>query len=208
MTVTVMKTTYEKLKALIISYRDYKNFCNVTFPQILLEKLAAENIHANCNGFEKFLQICINSLDIFAPGKKKYARRNNMPFMNKSLRKAHMKRSKLRNLFLKKKTDTSRITYIKQRNYYVSLLRKTKKDHCANLNEKDVADNNQFWRTVGPLVSNKIKSSDKTTLAEGEEITNDDKENAKTFNKFFSNAVKNLKLGQCLSTIETYKVLQ
>ena len=98
--VTVMKTTYEKLKLRIISYRDYKNFCNETFRQILLEKLAA-----NCNGFEIFLQICINTLDIFAPCKKKYARGNNMPFMNKPLAKAHMKRSRLRNLYLKKKTE-------------------------------------------------------------------------------------------------------
>ena len=50
-----------------------------------------------------------------------------MSFMNKSLKKAHMKRSRLRNIYLKSKTDTSRIAYIKQRNYCVSLLRKTKK---------------------------------------------------------------------------------
>ena len=31
MTVSVMKTTYEKLKARIVNYRDYKNFCNDTF---------------------------------------------------------------------------------------------------------------------------------------------------------------------------------
>ena len=73
-------------------------------------------------------------------------------------------------------------------------MRKTKKDHYANLNEKDVADNKQFWRTVKPLLSDKIKSSDKITLVEGEEIINDDKENAEILNKFFSNAVKNLKI--------------
>ena len=91
MTVTVMKTTYEMLKPRIINYRDYKNFYNDTFRQILLEKLAAENIYANCSGFEKFLQIFINTLDIFDPCKKKYARGNNMPFMNKSLTKAKRK---------------------------------------------------------------------------------------------------------------------
>ena len=49
----------------------------------------------------------------------------------------------------KKKTGTSRIAHIKQRNYCVILLRRTKKYHYANLGEKDVADNNkQFWRTV------------------------------------------------------------
>ena len=148
MTVTVMKLSYETLKPIIINYRDYKNFCNDKFRQILLEKVAAENVNANCSGFEKFLQICINTLDVFAPCKKKYARGNNMPFINKSLTKAHVKRSRLRNLNLKNKTDTRRIAYIKQRDYCVSVLRKTKKDHYANLNEKDVADNKQLWRTV------------------------------------------------------------
>ena len=105
-----------------------------------------------------------------------------------------MKRSRLRSLFLKKKTDTSRIAYIKQGNYYVSLLRKTKKDHYANLNEKDVSDNKHFWRTVKPLLSDKIKSSDKITLVNGEEIINDDKENAEILIRSFSNAVKNLKI--------------
>ena len=61
MTVTVMKTTYEKLKLKIVNYRDYKNFCNETIPLIILEKLTEENINTNCNAFEKLLQICINT---------------------------------------------------------------------------------------------------------------------------------------------------
>ena len=157
MTVTVMKKTYERLKPRIVNYRDYKNFCNDTFRQILMEKLSTENINTNCSGFEKFLQICIDALKIFAPCKKKYSRGNNMPFMKKSLKKAHMKRNRLRNIYVKNKTDTNSIVYIKERNYCVSLLRKTKKDHYVNLNEKDVADNKQFWRTVKPLLSDKLK---------------------------------------------------
>ena len=113
MTVTVMKTTYEKLKPRITNYRDYKNFCNDTFRQKLLEKLATENINTNCSGLEKFLQIYGNTLNNLAPCKKKYSRGNNMPFMNKSLASAHVKRSRLWNLYLKDKTETSRIAYIK-----------------------------------------------------------------------------------------------
>ena len=105
-----------------------------------------------------------------------------------------MKRSRLRNLYLKDKTETSRIAYIKQRNYCVSLLRKAKSDHYANLDEKDVADNKQFWKTVKPLLSNKVKSSEEIPLVEGEEIITEDGENAEILNKFFSNAVKNLKI--------------
>ena len=89
--------------------------------------------------------------------------------MNKSLKKAHMKRIRLRNIHVKKKTDTKRIACIKQRNYCVSLLRKTKKDYYANLNEKYVAVNKQFWRTVKPSLSDKVKSCEKITLVEGEE---------------------------------------
>ena len=79
-------------------------------------------------------------------------------------------------------------------NYYVSLLWKTKNDHYANLNEKDVADNKQFWRAVKPLLSDKIKSSEKIALLEGDEIIIEDGENAEILNTFFSNAVKNLKI--------------
>ena len=105
-----------------------------------------------------------------------------------------MKRSRLRSLYLKKKTDTSRIVYIKQRNYCASFFQKNKKDHYVNLNEKDVADNNHIWRTVEPPLSYKIKSSDKLTLLEWEELINSEKEIAEILNKFFSNAVENLKV--------------
>ena len=114
--------------------------------------------------------------------------------MNKFLKKAHMKRSRLRDIYVKNNTDTNRIACIKQRDYCVSLLPKTKKDYYANLNEEDVADNEQFWRTVKPLLSDKVKSSEKITLIEGEEIINEDGENAEILNTFFSNAVKNLKI--------------
>ena len=129
MAVTFMKTTYEKLKPRIVNYRDYINFCNDTFWQIFLEKLSTENINTYCSGFEKFLQICIDTLNIFPPCKKKKSRENKMRFMNKSLKKTHMERSRLRNIYVKNKTDTDRIAYIKQRNYCVSLLWKTKIDH-------------------------------------------------------------------------------
>ena len=120
--------------------------------------------------------------------------------MNKFLKKAHMKRSRLRDIYVKNKTDTNRIVCIKQRDYCVSLLPKTKKDYYANLNEKDVADNEQFWRTAKPLLSDKVKSSEKITLIEGEEIINEDGENAEILNTFFSNAVKNLKIPEYQET--------
>ena len=91
-----------------------------------------------------------------------------MFFMNESLTSAYIKRNKFRNLYLKNKTDTSSIAYITKRNY----LRKTRKDNYASFDEKDVADNKQFWRTVKPLLLDKVKSSVKKALVEKKDIIN------------------------------------
>ena len=130
----------------------------------------------------------------------KYIRGNNMPFLNKELSKAHKKRTYLRNRFLKKRSDQNKKLYTKQRNYCVSLLRKTKKNHYVNLNQKDIADNKQFWRTVKPLLSDKSKSNEKITLVEGGKITGEDNSNAEILNSFFCNAVKNLKIPEFKDT--------
>ena len=67
-----------------------------------------------------------------------------MPFITKDLSKAIMKRSKLGNKYLKNKTHANRMLYKKQRNYCVSLLRKSKTNYYANLDEKKVPDNKLF----------------------------------------------------------------
>ena len=116
-----------------------------------------------------------------------------------------MKRSRLRNIYLKNRSDNNKREYNKQRHYCVSILRKTKTNYYANLNEKDLTDNKQFWRTVKPLLSDKIKSSEKITFVEqretldtdgniDDEIVNDDVKIAEMFNRFFSNAVIDLKI--------------
>ena len=74
-----------------------------------------------------------------------------MPFFNKDLSKAIMTRTKLRNIFLQNKSEENKIRYTKQRNFCVSLIRKTKKQYYQNLNEKTVADNKVFWKTVKPF---------------------------------------------------------
>ena len=68
-----------------------------------------------------------------------------MPFINKTIKKAFMKRSRSRNIYLKNRSDNNNREYNKQRNYCVSLLQETKSNNYANLNEKDLTDNKQFW---------------------------------------------------------------
>ena len=62
-----------------------------------------------------------------SPRKKKYVRGNLSPFLNKTLSKTIMERSKLRNIFLKYRTEENRNNYAKKRNLCVTLLRKIKR---------------------------------------------------------------------------------
>ena len=115
MTVTVMKTTFQKLNPKIIHYRDYRK-CNDSFRQDLLSTLVMENINLS-NGLQKFIDICIKTLDKFAPRKKKYSSGNNVPFIDKSLCRADMKRTRLRNCILK--SALNRIDYLMLNNVII-----------------------------------------------------------------------------------------
>ena len=97
MTVTVMRKTFKKLSPRIISYRSYKDFSNETFRDCLVNNLPNEVFSNNDNGLEKFCKTTMDTLNLFAPIKKKYARGNKMPFMTKYLSKEMMTRSRLRN---------------------------------------------------------------------------------------------------------------
>ena len=105
-----------------------------------------------------------------------------------------MKRTRLRNQFLKSRTNENKSRYTKQRNYCVSLLRKAKTQYYRNLNEKHFTDNKTFWKIVKPFLSNKITSKEKITLIEKNEIVSNDESTAQVLNTFFSNVVGSLNI--------------
>ena len=80
-----------------------------------------------------FCKTCTETLNNHAPRKRKVIRGNQCPFINKEISKAIIKGSELHNKFLKHKRDESKQAFVKQRNYYVSLLRKSKKNYYSNL---------------------------------------------------------------------------
>ena len=61
-----------------------------------------------------------------------------------------------------------------QRNYYVSLVRKSEKVYYSNLDEKKVTDNKTFWKTSKLFLSDKIVSREKLILIEDDEIVESD----------------------------------
>ena len=189
MTITVLKSTFKKLPPKLVHDRNYGKFCNDKFMAKILNKNAFENT------LEDFIEMTLDVLNSQAPLRKKILRGNQQPFMNKELNKAVMKRSNLRTKFIKSRTDENKTAYNKQRNYCVNLFRNEKKKYFGNLDLKKVIDNKKFWRTVKPLLSDKIISSEKITLIEGDdEHITDEKQIAVIFNKFFTDIVPSLNL--------------
>ena len=93
--------------------------------------------------------------------------------MTKELRKEIMKRSKLKNKYNKKRNYENWSLYKKQRNYCLSLLRKTKKAYFKKLNIKEIGDNKTFQKTVQPYFSDKDNKSSKITLVENNVVIAD-----------------------------------
>ena len=135
---TSMRSQHIQGNPKIKFYRDYKPFNFESFYNELNELLKSEK-DINYSLFENiFLQV----LNAHAPVKKKIQRFNNNPFMTKQLRKAIMHRSRLKNVFNKSHTPKHGIA-IKNRNFCVNLLRKTKKEYFENINVKDINENNK-----------------------------------------------------------------
>ena len=94
MTVACLNVYIKKLPPKIIYYRNYKKFNANIFRKNLLRDI--QEIRGNDITYDTIKHITITQLNRHAPIKKKRLRANNAPFMSKTLRKAIMKRSRLK----------------------------------------------------------------------------------------------------------------
>ena len=129
-----------------------------------------------------------------APIKKKYIMANNAPFMNKTLSKAVMTRSRIRNRYLRNLSVTNKNEYKRYRNFRVGLFRKEKGRFYENIDTNKITDNRIFWKTVKPLFSGKHILNKKITLVEKNDIVSNDADVAELMNLYFSFAVQDLEI--------------
>ena len=118
-------------------HRDYKRFDQNKFETELKLKLNPQTNLSKPTLQAVFLKI----LNKIASVKIKFLRFNNNAFMPKSLRKAIMLRSRLKNNFNKQRSDENWDNYKKQRNFCVKLLRQTKEKYFSDINVKSISDN-------------------------------------------------------------------
>ena len=131
MVLAVLKRTYQKAGPTVVNYRDCKNFSELTFKQDLRAEL--EIIKSSDLNFDSF-QNCFGKVpDKHAPIKKKYARANDGPFMNRALRKSIMLRTRSKNKYNKNRTVQNWEAFRKQRNLWVKLFRTEKRNFYKTL---------------------------------------------------------------------------
>ena len=123
-------------------------------------------IEANGNNLDEslknFSSSCNTILNKHVPKKKKYVRGKQSPFMNKTLSKVIMQRSKLRKLFLKKRTEENKNNYVKQRNLCVTLLQKSEtqmRHTCV------IIRNFEVWLSIYCHIKLFIMKNDKNTAS-------------------------------------------
>ena len=161
-----MKVFYKNQKPTIITYGCNKKFSNEVFMadvQNRISQVTSENKDLELDFFKAVINEAIQRQ---APIKQRYVRANQGLLINKTINKQIMKRSRIRNKFLNAESDIDRKAYDKQRNLCVSLIRRERKSFFNNISTPDITDNKTFWRTVRPLLTDKIETKSKITLIE------------------------------------------
>ena len=139
MIITVLKSSFIKLKARETYYRDYKNFSPNSFREDLTLSLDRIN-----EGFDSFEDTFMKTLNRHAPMKKKSVRASEASYMTKALMKAIMKRSEFESKYLKNKSHQNMKSYEKQKNFCSKLYKKERKKSYSKIDTLKITDNKTF----------------------------------------------------------------
>ena len=187
---TIMKLQYHKLPPKKIKYRDYRKFSEENF----LSEFSANLAENSPDNIEAFISLFDQTLDKFAPHKTVTVRGNNKPHMSKTLRKAMMQRTRLKNKANKSHDEGDLQRYREQRNLIVKMNRHAKKEYFKNLDPKDVTKSKRFWKTLKPMLSDSGIVSEKFALIKNDEVIRDDRAISGRFN--LANITDTLKIAK------------
>ena len=103
-----------------------------------------------------------------------------------------MARTRLLNRLRKFNCPENQMAYNRQRNCWVKLLKRSKKDFFNNLNGWKVRDDKQFWKTIKSNFTDKILEGEKTILVENDKVITAKTDLARIFKDHFENTVESL----------------
>ena len=190
---TVLKSTFIKYQPKEILYRSFKNYSEINF---LADLSKALHLYEKdiVTSYDLFESIYTTVLDKHAPWKKKIVRGNEKPHMNKALKKAIMKRSKLWNNYCKTKGLPDLDAYKEQRNLVTKMNKGAKKLHFENALENAKDCPGKFWKICRPFMSNKGHSKTEITLKLNGPLVQDESRVSELMNSHFNTITKPLNL--------------
>ena len=192
MTVTVLKSFFQKQSPSIIRYRDYKNFDLEKFCVELVNSLNSFN--GKTINYEHFEGILIRLIGKHAPLKEKYVRANNASFMNKNLSKVFMTRSRCEINFSAIQVLLMKVTIRSIGIFVLTWCEKKRGNFIVIWRSRWLLTTKSFGELWDPCFRKNIFCSQQITVLVDDKIISSDKEVAETFNTFFSQAVENLKV--------------
>lgn len=183
---TMFKTTHERSPPHIVHYRCFRTFSPENFRRDLSESL----IKCTSGDFTLFNLSLEKVLDAHAPKKKRSVRGNQKHHMTKTLRKAIMRRSFLKNKANKTGDPYFDNLYKKQRNYVVNLNKKAKETHFRALGTSP-----DFWKSTKSLFSKNSQMRESVLLRDDQgNVIRNEKDISQIFNSFFVNITNNLNI--------------
>ena len=185
----MFKSKFSKIPPKEFMYRNYKCFNEDQFLEHLWKNLTYLLIEPE-NNYKNLETIFVNTLNMYAPLKKKVIRGNSKPHFDKHLRKEIMKRSRLRNVANKTKALSDVLAYKKQRNIVVKMNRQRKYNFFSNINPMD--RRKSLWNICGPYFNGKRSTEGKILLLDSNATVSDDEMIANIFNEYFCNITRDL----------------
>ena len=122
MVYTNLKATYTRLPPGIIRFRSYQTFSQEQFRAEIAQKLS----ECQTNTYEDIQQRYLDTLNKYAPTKEITIRAYNKPHLSKNLRKAIMKRSRLKRIANINHSDENIRNYKNQRNFVDKMNKQAK----------------------------------------------------------------------------------
>ncbi|XP_062612802.1 uncharacterized protein LOC134274545, partial [Saccostrea cucullata] len=173
--------------------RTFKNFDEESFISDLAQVDFYYEDHNDINlAFSDFNNKFATIIDKHAPMKMRKIRPNQVPCMNKELRKAIYNKKMLHNKYQTCRSSKNWEAYRVQRNYVTKLKNKSVNNYflercTGGPKSKD------FWPTIKPFLTNKGSCAQKdTVLLENDVIETDQSKIPGIFNDFFVNVAKNI----------------
>ena len=123
LTVTVLKTTYQRFPPKLLTYRSYEHSWNDS----LKNKFESEAYTIQSGDIVSLKTAITKSLNAVDPFKKRLVRGNNKPHLTSLIRNEIMAMSRLKNKTNKSEKEEDLKAYKKQRNLVLKINRKAKK---------------------------------------------------------------------------------